>query len=55
MKNNEDEIKDMVLKMVETSKMSGGYLMCIGNHIPFNVPPEAVKYYFDLCAEYAYR
>jgi len=31
--------------------MSGGYAMCIGNHIPFNVPPEAVKRYLDLSAE----
>jgi hypothetical protein len=29
--------------------------MCIGNHIPYNVPPEAVKYYFDICGELAFR
>ena len=55
MRNNPDEIKSMVKKMVETAKMSGGYAMCIGNHIPFNVPPEAVKCYFDLSAELGYR
>jgi hypothetical protein len=48
-------IKKMVLQMVETAKMSGGYMMCIGNHIPWNVPPESVKYYLDLCDELAYR
>jgi hypothetical protein len=29
--------------------------MCIGNHIPFNVPPEAVKRYLDLSQALAYR
>ena len=28
-------------------------MMCIGNHIPFNVPPEAIKRYLDLSAELA--
>ena len=31
------------------------YLTGIGNHIPFNVPPDAVKRYLDLSAELAYR
>jgi hypothetical protein len=30
-------------------------MMCIGNHIPFNVPPEGVKRYLDLSAELAFR
>ncbi len=55
MRNDAAEIKNMVLSMVETARMSKGYMMCIGNHIPFNVPPEAVKLYFDLSAELAYR
>ncbi len=55
MRNNPVEIRKMVKNMVETGKMSGGYLMCIGNHIPWNVPPEAVKYYLDCCQEFAYR
>jgi len=42
-------------RMVETAKMSGGYATCIGNHIPFNVPPEAVKRYFNLSEKLAYR
>jgi hypothetical protein len=41
--------------MVETGRMSGGYMMCIGNHIPFNVPGEAIKRYLDLSDELAYR
>jgi uroporphyrinogen-III decarboxylase len=55
MRNNPAEIRAMVESMVETGKMSGGYMMCIGNHIPFNVPPEAVKRYLDLSKELAYR
>lgn len=55
MRNDKNEIKKMVSDMVETSKMSGGYIMCIGNHIPWNVPPEAVKLYLDLSAELAQR
>jgi hypothetical protein len=45
----------MVEAMVETAKMSGGYMMCVGNHIPFNVPPDAVKRYLDLSAELGFR
>jgi hypothetical protein len=54
-RNNPDEIKDMVERMVETGKMSGGYMMCIGNHIPWDVNPQSVKLYLDLSSELAYR
>jgi len=55
MRNNPEEIRVMVDSMVETGKMSDGYMMSIGNHIPFNVPPAAVKTYLDLADELAYR
>ncbi|MCP4645276.1 MAG: hypothetical protein GY851_32840 [bacterium] len=55
MRNDPDEIRAMVETMTETGKMSGGYMMCVGNHIPFNVPPDALKRYLDLSAEIAYR
>lgn len=55
MRNNPQEIRAMVASMVETGRMSGGYMMCIGNHIPWNVPPAAIKLYLDLSAELAYR
>jgi hypothetical protein len=45
----------MVESMVETGKMCRGYMMGVGNHIPWNVPPEAVKLYLDLSAELAWR
>ena len=55
MRNDADQIRGMVETMVETAQMSGGYMMCIGNHIPFTVPPDAVKLYLDFSAELAYR
>jgi len=55
MRDNPSEIESMVKNMVETAKMTGGYMMCIGNHIPWNVPPDAVKRYFDISAELAHR
>ena len=48
-------IRKMVEGMVETSRMTSGYVMSIGNHIPWNVPPEAVKLYLDCCGELAWR
>lgn len=50
-----EEIEAMVRSMLETAAMTGGYLMSIGNHIPWNVPPPSVKLYLDLCAELAVR
>ncbi len=54
-RNNPAEIRKMVESMAETGRMSKGYMMCIGNHIPFNTPPEAIKTYLDLSGELAYR
>lgn len=55
-RNNPAEISKMVNSMLETAKMTGGYnMMCIGNHIPFNVNPEGIKRYLDLSAELAHR
>ncbi|MCC7265102.1 MAG: hypothetical protein IT369_21565 [Candidatus Latescibacteria bacterium] len=55
MRNDPGEIRRMVESMAETGRMSGGYMMCIGNHIPFNVPGEAIKRYLDLSAELTHR
>jgi hypothetical protein len=30
-------------------------MMCVGNHIPWNVPAEWIKRYFDLSAELGFR
>ncbi|MDT8390154.1 MAG: uroporphyrinogen decarboxylase family protein [Lentisphaeria bacterium] len=55
MRNNPAEIRKMVESMAETAKMSAGYMMCVGNHIPFNVPGEAIKRYIELSRELAVR
>ena len=55
MRNNPDEIRAMVESMVETARMTGGYMMCVGNHIPWNIPPEAIKLYLEFSAELAHR
>jgi len=55
MRNDPFEIRAMVESMAETGRMSGGYMMCIGNHIPFNVPGEAIKRYLELSRELARR
>ena len=55
MRNDPAEIRAMVEGMVATGRMSGGYMLCIGNHIAWNVPPPAIKLYLDLAAELAYR
>jgi hypothetical protein len=55
MRNDPDEIDAMVKRMIETAQITGGYFMCIGNHIPWNTPPKAIKHYLDTSAELAYR
>lgn len=48
-------IERMVRSMVETARMTGGYMMCIGNHIPWNVPADAIRRYIELSRELAVR
>lgn len=55
MRNDPAEIRAMVQRMAETAGMSGGYMMCIGNHIPWNVPADAIKRYLDLSRELVHR
>ena len=55
MRNNPDEIRAMVASMAQTAQMSGGYMMCVGNHIPWNVPGEAIKRYLDYSQELVSR
>ena len=54
-RNDPDEIDAMVKSMVETARMTGGYMMCIGNHIPWNVTPQGIKRYLDRSVEWAHR
>jgi hypothetical protein len=55
MRNQPDEIRQMVDRMAATGRMSRGYMLCIGNHLPWNVPPAAIKLYLDYAAETAWR
>jgi len=54
MRNNPSEIEAHVRDMCETGKRHPGYFLCCGNHIPWNVPPEAVKLYFDYSDRYGW-
>ena len=55
MRNDAAEIRAMVETMAQTGRMSAGTMMCIGNHIPWNTPPEAIERYLDLSVELARR
>lgn len=48
--NDRDAIEKMTKHMCELGKRCPGYFMCVGNHIPWNVPGEAVKWYME-CSE----
>ncbi len=50
-----DAIFAMVKNMAEWGKQYPGYFFCIGNHIPWNLPVDAVKAYFEAAAEYGAR
>lgn len=54
-RNDPDEIDAMVRRMVETSRLTGGYFMRIGNEFTWNTPVAAVKRYLDRCNEWAHR
>ncbi|MCL2300067.1 MAG: hypothetical protein FWC27_07985 [Firmicutes bacterium] len=55
MRNDPKEIEAMVRSMGETARVCGGYMMCVGNHIPWNVPGEAVKRYMEASRVYGVR
>ncbi len=47
--NNKDAVYKMVESMTQTAENVPGYFYCIGNHIPWNIKPDIVKYYLDCC------
>lgn len=55
MTNDAAAIERMVRTMVETAHLTGGYMMCVGNHLPWNVPAEAIRRYLELSRELARR
>jgi len=52
---NPDAIKAMLDSKAETDHMTDGYMMGIGSHIPWNVPPKAAKLNLDYASEVACR
>ena len=54
-RNRPEEIDAMVRGMLATARECPGYMMCVGNHIPWNLPPEAVGRYLGRCAEWGWR
>jgi len=50
--NEPDAIEAMTKRMCELGRRQPGYFMCIGNHIPWNVPAEAVVRYFEFSDKY---
>jgi len=55
LRNDPSEIEAMVKNMVATARLTGGYMMCVGNHIPWNIPGEAVKRYIECSRKLARR
>jgi len=49
-----EAIRQMTRRMCELGRECPGYFMCIGNHIPWNVPAESVKWYFEFSEEYGW-
>ncbi|NQU75411.1 MAG: hypothetical protein HQ546_03725 [Planctomycetes bacterium] len=49
MRNRPEEIQAMVQSMAEVARQAGGYSIGLGNHVPWNLPPQGVKFYLDCC------
>ena len=53
--NDREAIFAMVKKMADWGKQYPGYLFCVGNHIPWNLPVEGVKAYYEAAELYGLR
>ncbi len=53
--NDKEAIRRMVLEMTELGKDMPGYFYCCGNHLPWDMPADGVRWYLDFCAEYGSR
>jgi len=52
MSGDPDAIERMTKRMCNLGRRQPGYFCCIGNHIPWNVPPESIRLYFELSERY---
>ena len=48
-------IYNMVEKMTGWGKQYPGYFLCVGNHLPWNLPPEGIKAYFEASEKFGQR
>lgn len=48
-------IYGMVEEMTELGKRLPGYFYNVGNHLPWNLPAEAIRHYFDASEKYGWR
>ena len=53
--NDREAIEHMVRDMTEWGKRCVGYFLCCGNHLPWNLPPEAIEHYFRASERYGQR
>lgn len=54
-RGNREEIFEMVKGMCEWGKHYPGYFLCSGNNIPWDVPVDAVKTFFEAVEIYGAR
>jgi hypothetical protein len=52
--NDREAIEAMTRRMCELGHRQPGYFMCVGNHIPWNVPAEAIRTYFEFSDKYGW-
>lgn len=55
MTNDREAIYAMVREMAEFGRGLPGYFFCCGNHIPWNIAAESVKWYFDAAEQLGSR
>lgn len=53
--NDPEAIANMVREMTEWGKCYPGYFLCCGNHLPWNLTPEAIEHYFDASERFGWR
>ncbi len=45
----------MVKRMCGWGKQYAGYFLCCGNHLPYTLPAQGIKHYFDASEEFGWR
>lgn len=46
---SKEDIYAEVERCTRFGLVSPGYFCCVSNHIPYNVPVDAIRHYFDAC------